>query len=197
MLSQEGESRVNDSVPNRSDESSPPSTLASAPAANDPIEPSPQSFVIRIWHESPYHWRGTILHVQTKGQQAFTKMEQAFTFIQQRSFGERKVSSQPQAQSAENDLLARVAKASQSALRPAPTTSVHSWLPRRRLAPAFALATLVVLIGLTLLMLNPQANVPLTGTAVGTGIGLDMLLAFIAGMFAGGMVVGFWLSERT
>ena len=43
------------------------------------------SFVIRIWQEFPGQWRGTIRHVQSEAQKAFTTLNQAVQFIDQQT----------------------------------------------------------------------------------------------------------------
>ncbi len=143
---------------------------------NQPIPPTdaPQSFVIRLWRESPRRWRGTVRHVQSEAQRGFERLDQALSFIEQRT-------SAPSAQIAQKterrDVLPHIDL---------------SWLGARRMQPVWVIAGLVVLLAVTLLLVNPEANVPLVGAAVGGGDDLKLLSAFVSGAIVGGLGVALW-----
>lgn len=50
---------------------------------NENATDTSQSFVVRMWQETPGEWRGTIRHVQTQSHLGFTQIEQAARFIGQ------------------------------------------------------------------------------------------------------------------
>jgi hypothetical protein len=147
---------------------------------NQPIPPTdtPQSFVIRMWRESPRKWRGTVRHVQSEAQRGFERLDQAFGFIEQRTFAPPS----PIAQKAERRSLF-------------PPLD-WSWLGTRRMQPVWALAGLVVLLAVTLLLVNPNANVPLAGAAIGGGDECLLLSAFVCGAVVGGVGVALWFRSQ-
>ncbi len=58
--------------------------------------------------------------------------------------------------------------------------------------PVWALAGLAMLLVVTLLLANPNANVPLAGAAIGRGDELQLLSAFACGAVVGGLGVALW-----
>lgn len=131
-----------------------------------------------MWRESPRKWRGTVRHVQSEAQRGFERLDQALSFIEQRT-------SAPSAQIAQ--------KTERRGVLPRIDLS---WVGARRMQPVWALAGLVVLLAVTLLLINPNSNVPLTGAAVGGGDEFLLLSAFVCGAIVGGLGVALWFRSQ-
>ncbi len=143
-----------------------------------PLGETPQSFVIRMWRESPWKWRGTVRHVQSESQRAFERLDQALGFIDERTSAQA---------------LKPIQKVDQPAGRPG---LGWSWIGARRLQAVWAVAGLAVLLVITLLLVNPNANVPLRGAAVGRGDELQLLTAFVFGALIGGAGVALFFRVK-
>lgn len=50
----------------------------------------PQSFIVRMWQETPGAWRGTVRHVQSQAQLGFMQIDQASRFIGNHTIGVEK-----------------------------------------------------------------------------------------------------------
>jgi hypothetical protein len=44
-----------------------------------------ESFVVRLWEETPGEWRGSIRHVQSETRRGFTRLNQVVRFIEQQT----------------------------------------------------------------------------------------------------------------
>ncbi len=143
-----------------------------------PHTDAPQSFVIRVWRESPRQWRGSVRHVQTQAQRGFERLDQALGFIEQR-------------------ITAPPVETVQKARRLGSFPQIDwSWLGARRLQPVWALGGLAVLLVATLLIVDPNTNIPLSGAAIGRGDEFVLLSAFVGGAILGGLGVALWCRYR-
>jgi hypothetical protein len=116
--------------------------------------------------------------VQSQAQRGFERLDQALGFIEQR------ISVPP---------VQTVQKATRGSLLP---QIDWSRLGTRRLQPVWALGGLAVLLVVTLLVVNPNANVPLSGAAIGRGDEFQMVSAFVGGAVLGGLGVALWCRSK-
>lgn len=148
----------------------------------NPLTPptdAPQSFVIRVWHESPRKWRGSVRHVQSEAQRGFERLDQANRFIEQR-------------------IAVPPLETVQKARRISPLPQMDwSWLGARRLQPVWALGGLALLLVVTLVVVNPNVRVPLSGAAIGRGDEFQMVSAFMGGAILGGLGVAWWCRSKS
>jgi hypothetical protein len=133
-----------------------------------------QSFIIRIWRESPRLWRGTIRHVQSDAQRGVTRLDQVSHFLEQHV-----------------DLSAPSVPAHDS--KPVERLNLGTgFFPRRRLVSLWGLALAMFVLVLILVLAMPDMDLPLYGSTTSNSMILQVLIAFLSGMVTSAILFGMW-----
>ena len=135
-----------------------------------------QSFVVRAWHETPGHVRGTVRHVQSKDHRGFTRLNQAQEFMEQRLAGTASAPSP-------------VARSARSAPQPPKVSIFH----QRKFLMATSALVILVAAGLTVIASSSLPGGMFLGSAVGSSSGLEVILALVVGLVLGSLGSALWL----
>jgi hypothetical protein len=145
--------------------------------STSPSEDNTHSFVLRIWEEEPGQRRGTIRHVQSQSKRGFTKLSQAFDFI------ERHLSRISSRSASEHSASGPLIFLSGRRLR----------MARQQMAAMAAGLLVLFVFGIT--MFAPQQSDILLGTTVESGQ-LASGISFLAGILAGVLLAALWQRAR-
>ncbi len=141
-------------------------------AGDEPV----QSFVVRLWQESPGRWRGSVRHVQSQAQRGITSIAQASAFMTEQCRASSLAEAPRQTES-------------KPALRALPSLGGRGL----RLA-GVAAALAVAFLALVFLSQGPS-NTVLAGTAIDGNLP-DGLPLFVGGMLVGGLAVSWWFRRQ-
>ena len=133
-----------------------------------------QSFIIRIWRESPRLWRGTIRHVQSDAQRGVTRLDQVSHFLEQHVD-----LSAPSVPTPDSKPVERL-------------TWGTGFFPRRRLVALWGIALVMFVLVLISALAIPDVDLPLYGSIASNPFVLQILIAFLSGIVTSAILFGMW-----